>query len=300
MNWDDLKFVLAVAECGSVSAGARHLGMNHTTVLRRIAQIEDAMQLSIFEHQASGYKVTREGARVVASAARIRAELQALDRTLTAGSLELDGQIRLTTTDSLMMTVIGPALSEFQRGHPRIMIELLITNQVVDLARRQADVAIRPTRTVPQGMQASRVASLRFALYASRRYLQTDPGAPNLRSDWLVTEESLMLSPTQYWMRTHHPHAKEKVRADSFVALARLAEQGQGLAVLPCFLGDTAELVRIGAPLADIDTSLWVMTPADMAGAARIDAFCKHMTVAIQKQADLLEGRLTVSQKTME
>ncbi len=292
MNWDDLKYVLAVAESGSANGAARRLGVNHATVLRRIAQIEAALGTVVFDREAAGYRVTRVGQVVVEGADRVRQDVKSLQSSLAGPSAGMVGQVRVTTTDSLMVSVVGSALQTFQQAYPRISIDLMMTNHLVDLSQRQADVAIRPTRSIADGVRAERVAGLAFALYASPGYLKRDPDAPTRSSRWLVVDPSQMGSPTRYWMQTHFPEADERVRAGSFLALGALAAQGQGITILPCCLGETTPgLVRVGKPLSDIETSLWVMTTNELAGSPRIDAFCEHMLDALRQQARLLEGR---------
>lgn len=294
MNWDDLKFVLAAAEAGSVNGAARRLGVNHATALRRIAHLETTLDLRIFDRTTNGYVVTRDGNYVVSAAQKIRDEVHALERQLAGKSDLMEGSIRVTTTDSLMVSVVGPALRSFQDRHPSITLELVMTNALVDLDRSQVDVAIRPTRTPPEGLRSQRPSGLGFGLYASADFLRRHPNAPDARSPWLVMDSSQLTSPTQYWMRTHYPGAIERVRAGSFVTLTELAEQGQGLAILPCCLGGrSSTLVRIGELLADIETGIWVMVPAHLAGAERIEAFCEHMMRSLGAQTGLLEGRET-------
>ncbi|MGB7302286.1 MAG: LysR family transcriptional regulator [Burkholderiaceae bacterium] len=291
LNWDDLKFVLAVAEAGSVNSAARRLGVNHATVLRRIAQLEASLGHHFFDRDAAGYRPSRQGEKAVASAIRIRKELQSLNQVLNGLSTELDGKIRVTTTDSLLTSVVGAALRSFHERFPQIQIELVITNQLLRLNERAADVAIRPTREAPEGMHAQRICKLGFAIYASKKFMASAPDSPTPNTRWLALNPGQNKSPSEYWMQTHYPNALITITADSFASLGKLAEQDQGLAVLPCCLGETSDtLVRVGDPLADIETALWVMTPTELAGTARVQAFCEHMAEALSLEQAVISG----------
>ncbi len=290
LNWDDLKYVVSVADAGSVSGAARRLGVNHATVLRRIASIESAVDHRLFDREATGYSPTPWGEYVVSCAQRVRQELQALEQQLAPNDNELEGHVRLTTTDSLLITVVGPALRSFQREHPRISVELIVSNQILSLDERHADIAIRPTRNVPDKVSAHRVCELGFSIYASKALLAEIPGAPNRESRWLAINESEP-SPTHYWMKTHWPDAQIVLRTDSFATLTQLVEQGHGLAVLPCCLGDhSSQLQRIGDLLPELETTLWVIAPSDLDGVARVNRLCQHLLNEMISQQHLISG----------
>ncbi|HEX6959248.1 MAG TPA: LysR family transcriptional regulator [Ferrovibrio sp.] len=143
--WDDLRIVLAVATAGSLAGGARRLGVNHTTVLRRIAAAEERLGLRLFERQPGGYMLTAGGEEWVKAARGIDETVTALERRLAGQDLRLSGSIRLTTTDTLMASVLPKILAEFRAAHPGIQIEAAVSNAMFSLTRREADVAIRPT-----------------------------------------------------------------------------------------------------------------------------------------------------------
>jgi len=224
INWDDLKYVVSVADAGSVNAAARRLGVNHATVLRRIASIEKAVGHRLFDREATGYSATPYGEYVIHCAQRVRQEVQLLEQRLAPNEHELEGHIRLTTTDSLLVTVVGPALRSFQEQHPKISVALIASNQILSLDERHADVAIRPTRSVPDKISARRVCNLGFAIYGTPEVLKQNQGVLNPDSRWLSINETEP-SPTHYWLQTHWPDAQVVLRADSFASLTQLAEQ---------------------------------------------------------------------------
>ncbi|MDH3660663.1 MAG: LysR family transcriptional regulator [Alphaproteobacteria bacterium] len=292
VNWDDLRFVLAVADQGSVASAARLLGVNHTTVLRRTHAFEEANKIRLFERLPTGYVLTAEGEQLVVAARSIDDTVAALERRIAGRDLKLEGVIRVTTTDTFMNSVLPRHLADFRRQHPRITIELALTNSRLNLTKRDADVAIRPARELPTPLVGKRVADVGFAIYAAKTYLRTHPADPLAAGHaWLAGDELLANSPVASWMRRHVPDVEIAFRADSFVALHHAAAAGLGLAALPCCLGDAEpELSRLDAPTDDLETGLWVLTHLDLSKAARIRAFMEHMETALNKERRRLKG----------
>lgn len=291
IGWDDLRYVLAVAERGSVAAAARALGVNHTTVLRRVHAFEQAHQLRLFDRLPTGYALTAEGEQLVVAARSIDDTVAALERRIAGQDLKLEGMIRVTTTDSLMATVVPPHLASFQSRHPQIAIELAMTNARLNLTKRDADVAIRPALERPEGLVGLRVADFGFAIYGAAACF--DAGAEeDLRNlTWLAGDELLAKSPATLWMRKHVPDARIVLRADSFVALYHAALAGLGLAALPCCLGDASpHLRRIHGPEPELMTGLWLLTHRDLQNAARIRACIDHLAERLRAEAGLLSG----------
>lgn len=293
VNWDDLRFVLAVADQGSVASAARRLGVNHTTVLRRVHAFETLQQIRLFERLPTGYVLTAEGEQLVAAARSIDDTVAALERRIAGRDLKLEGVIRVTTTDSFMTTVLPRHLAGFRALHPRIAIELALTNSRLNLTKRDADVAIRPARELPSPLIGKRAADVGFAVYGAAAYLETRPADPFAPGHvWLGGDEMLANSPVTAWMHRHVPDARVAFRADSFVALRHAARAGLGLAVLPCCLADgDPVLQRLGAPADDLTIGLWVLTHRDLSHAARIRAFVDHMVKALAEDRATLSGK---------
>ena len=292
VNWDDLRFVLAVADHGSVASAARRLGVNHTTVLRRMHAFEESKRIRLFERLPTGYVLTAEGEQLVVAARSIDDTVAALERRIAGQDLKLEGVIRVTTTDSFMTSVLPRHLASFRRRHPRITIELALTNSRLNLTKRDADVAIRPARELPSPLIGTRVSDVAFAVYAARSYLDDHPVDIFAKDHaWLGGDELLANSPVSGWMQRHVPEARIVFRADSFVALRHATEAGLGMAVLPCCLADAySSLERLDGPVDDLRTGLWVLTHLDLSRAARIRAFTEHMEKALADDRPCLEG----------
>lgn len=278
IGWDELRFVLAVADHGSLAAAARKLGVNHTTVLRRIQAFEETHRLRLFDRLPTGYALTTEGAELIVAARAIDDTVATLERRIAGQDLKLEGTIRVTTTDSLMSTIVAPQLASFRARHPRIAIEMAMTNAHLNLTRRDADVAIRPTRKPPEALVGVRVSDFGFAVYGAASYLAARP-ATDLRDHvWLAGDDMLTNAPTTHWMRTRIPEATIAFRADSYIALFHAARVGLGLAALPCCLAETSPVLRrVYGPDPELMTGLWLLTHRDLRAAARIRAFIDHL-----------------------
>jgi DNA-binding transcriptional LysR family regulator len=291
IDWDDLRYVLAVAQAGSLAGAARALGVNHTTVLRRVGAFEEALGLRLFERLPTGYALTAGGEELVAAARSIDGTVTALERKLAGRDLRLVGTLRLTTTDTLMASVLPPMLAAFRAEHPGIELEVSVSNQMANLTKRDADVAIRPATEPPETLVGRRVAGVAFAVYAAPALLPKADG-DLAGALWVGPDDSLAGTSVARWLRASLPSARVAVRCDSFVAMREAAAAGLGVVALPCYLGDgSPHLRRALPPLAGLATELWVLTHEDLRRTARVRAFTEHAAAALAARRDLFEGR---------
>jgi len=291
MEWDDLRFVLAVAEAGSLAGAARRLGVNHTTVLRRIGAFEKRLGVRLFERLPTGYVPTAGGEELIAAARAVDETVTRLERKLAGKDLRLSGVVRVTTTDTLMDAILPDMLRAFRDSYPGIQVEVAISNLMFNLTKREADVAIRPASKPPETLVGRRVAKIAFAIYASPRYLADNPRQDLPGHRWVVPDDSLAGTAAGKWMRSQFAGSEIALRADSLLALRQAAQAGLGLAPLPCYLGDAApDLVRVDGPIAEMETSLWILTHADLRHTARIRAFTEFAANALAQRRPLFEG----------
>lgn len=293
MNWDDFRLFLAVADAGSLSGAAGALGVNHSTVFRRINALEDALGVRLFERHRDGYVLTAAGDEMHAGAERLRREVDDMDRRVTGRDLQLSGTVAVTTTDTLAYRYLGPHFTRFHAAYPDIGIDVVLDTQYLNLSKRQADVAIRPTLAPPEQLVGRRIADIAFSIYAAPDYLALHGAVDDLgRHVWLGFDDSLIHVEAAKWMRAEIGDAQVVLRANNLFALHGAAVGGLGLAVLPCFLGDVeAGLKRIPGLPDDVRSELWLLTHADLRRTARIRAFLDFMAASIGDDKDVLEGR---------
>lgn len=282
INWDNLRYVLMVANRGSIAAAARELGVNRTTVLRRINTFQENFNCRIFDRGKSGYALTAEAEKMIDAAREVETTLFNMQRQIAGHELRLEGELRVTTTDTFMLGLLGPHLASFQRNHPHIVVEMLMTNSILDLNRRDADVAIRPTRMPDASLVGRRLCDVEFAIYGIPQLLRDIEPWQIYQSRWIGFIDTLMQAPIGAWLNAAVDTSHICLRCDSFIALRAAAENGIGVTLLPRLLGDSSlRLERVPVDLDDLTVGLWALTHPDLARSARVHAFIEHLGHAL-------------------
>jgi len=282
INWDNLRYVLMVANKGSVAAAARELDVNRTTVLRRIDKFQENLNCRIFDRGKAGYALTPEAEKMINAAREVENTLFNMQRQIAGHELKLEGELRVTTTDTFMLSVLGPHLASFRQKHPYIVVDLLVTNSILDLHRRDADVAIRPTRQPENGLVGRRLCDVEFGIYATPKLLSSVDQKQVFSERWIGFADSLLATPIGSWFAASIDNRQICMRCDSFVSVKVGAEAGIGIALLPCLLGDKSPLLeRAKVPVDDLTTGLWILTHPDLVRSARVNAFVEHFTEAL-------------------
>lgn len=281
-NWDDIRYVLAVAESGSVSAAARALGVNHATVLRRIAAFETAQGAPVFDRTGQGYVVPPDRLRVIEAAREAAQAVDTVMRHMQGAGTGAQG-VRLTSTDSLCVSVLPGVAAELAAGDPPLEVELLAANSHLDLARLAADVAVRPALSLPPDLVGEQAGVMAFAVYHAAGGLT--------RPDWLGLRGTLARSVAARWMADVAGDAPVGGGADSFLVLRELAAAGLGRTVLPCVLGDgDPRLSRDPAHVIEAAAPVWVASHVDLAQTRRLRLIRARILQAVTARADLLAG----------
>ncbi len=262
-DWDDVRVMRAVAEAGSLSGAARALGVNHATVLRRVSAFEQATGVTIFDRTARGYLVAPRRGGVLAAMRAMEEAALGVARALDAARAPLAGTVRVTSTDTLCLALLAPIVARLMTEAEGLTIELNAQNQPADLARLDADIAVRPAVTLPPELVGDRAGSLGFSVYA----------APGGEAGWLGFGGTLHRSAPASWLNANVSEAEIAGRADSFPVLREMAVAGQGRAILPQVLGDPdGRLVRLDDILPPMQVDIWVASHADLADVPRIRA----------------------------
>lgn len=207
------------------------------------------------------------------------------ERRLIGQDLKLSGSLRITTTDTLFAGWLCPLFAAFRQQYPDITLEVVISNQLQSLSRREADIAIRPTRCPPDTLVGRRLADIRLAVYGQKKRWQTAslPLGFDAMSEesWIGPDTHMGDAALEKWMMDKHTG----YRLDSMLGMQLAVRQGTGIAVLPCYLGDTDEqLIRLSTPIEELTTELWFLTHPDLRYAARVKAFMNAVTEGIRGQ----------------
>lgn len=280
-NWDNLRFVLMVADQGSVSAAARLLGVNHATVLRRVAAFERDHGGAVFEKTASGYRVLPDRATVIDAAREVENAILSVERLMHGTRAPLRGQVRVSSTDSLCQIVLPPLVAQLQTVSSELQIDLMSSNSHLDFSRLQADISVRPAARLPEDMTGETSANLAFRPYA----------AMDAREGWLGLSGPLARSLPAAWMAANVAPENVVASADSFLVLRQMALAGMGLAVLPVFLGDGVPgLVWRRDAMPATSVPIWVATHAELRDVPRIRIVREQILAYLAERSGFLGG----------
>ncbi len=274
LDWDDLRAFLAVSESGSVSGAAKFLNVNHSTVLRRLASLEKRLGARLFDRLPRGYELTAQGEELRNRLHGVSEQIDSAQRSLSGRDLGVAGAIRITTTDTLMHGLLMPYLAEFRASNPAIQMEIVINNTFLNLTRREADIAVRPSNTVPENLVGRRVGCLRTAIYGSKKYLKENGGKKEWAAHvWVAPDEALSHLAQAKWMRDNIPADRIVVRIDSLLEMVAAVRDGMGVGLLLCILADhEPDIVPLAEPIDELETDLWILTHPALKGVARVKA----------------------------
>jgi DNA-binding transcriptional LysR family regulator len=291
-DWDNIRHFLAVLRLGSVSQAAQRLGVNQTTVSRRITALEDHLGKKLFERLGNGWVITPVGERLAASAERMAEEANTIERQVMADSQELSGRLRITVADVCTQQLLMPALRLFARQYPEIDLEIIATRDLLDLAAREADIALRSTDEPPPNLVGRRITQLAYAVYGSEEVLervQADPDGGDVACITWVGDGSTRPP----WIEKSFPQTRRVYRTSELGVMLRMTRLGMGMSQLPCALGDCdPALRRIPARYVEPGWGLWVLSHVDLRTTARVRIFKDFLVSELEKQKALLEGRL--------
>ncbi len=281
-DWDDLRFFHAVAESGSLSAASRLLGVNHSTVFRRINQLEERLQARLFDRLDSRYQLTDMGRQLQQRVRQVADIMDDVERQVAGRDTLMEGVIRLTCPDTFLDWIVPELLAEFSRLYPKITIELRADQEHLDLARREADVALRATNSPPDYLIGKRLGQMGWRFYGASQWLGLAETLPAAEAAPLIAPEGKLLQvPPCHWLDQQLPRFQVTARAGSLRAAAALARQGLGLALLP--VESSAGLVEIAQPGKNFDTGIWVLYHPDMRQNVRLNCFVQFICEAFER-----------------
>ena len=291
LDWDHVRHFLEVVRSGSVSQAALRLGVNQTTVSRRVSALEALLGKQLFERSAGGWVVTPLGERLVAPAEQMAEEVNAIARQVVADSQELSGQLRITLAEICTRQLAMPAIKAFAQEYPNVDIEIVATTKELDLAARDADVALRSTDEPPPNLVGKRIAQLAYAIYGTEEYLncvQADPNDEDLPCiTWIGDGRT-----RPPWIEKSFPKSRRIYRTSSLEVMFQMAQEGLGIAQMPCALCDPDPgLRRLPARFVEAGWGLWVLSHVDLRTTARVRIFRDYLVAALEKQIARIEGR---------
>ena len=294
LEWSDLTVILAICRAGTLSGAARTLGQNHSTVFRRINAIEGKTGVRFFERLPDGYAMTDAGQTAMRYAERIESEVHALGREVLGQDMRLQGKIGVTAPEGMTSQFLPALLADFCRLHPEVTIELAGGQSAFDLARREADVAIRATRKPPDAALGRKICDFRFAIYSSPEYIKKNKNKPLHEQQWAMLAGVVDWLVPHIWKKKEQGERQIVFSCSNTLAVLNAAAAGFGFTAMPCYVGDADKrLVRVGKPIEALTLELWVLTHPDLRHTARVKALMAFLVDALKTDADLFEGKRT-------
>ncbi|CAD5254730.1 LysR family transcriptional regulator [Bosea sp. 62] len=289
--WDDFRLIKAIAEARSLPAAAELIGLNHSTVFRRLGQIEESLGTRLFERHRSGYVPTPAGEEMAVLAERLETDIAGFTRRLAGREILPAGELRVTTNDSLLVELLTPLFAAFMRQCPDIKLDVLLGNQALNLSKRDADVAIRATDNPPENLIGRRVAQIGWALYG--RAIDFPEGAPAelTQQRWISLGDQFSNFKVVLYRQKHIPADQTVYKLNTVLGLAEAVEAGIGIGFLPCFIADKRPaLVRLAPPQTGYAADLWLLTHPDLRHSPRVRLFLDFMAAELAKLRPLMEG----------
>ena len=298
-DWDDLKHLLAVARHGSTLAAGRALGLDQSTVQRRLTQLEKRFGLPLVQRQPSGYRLTEFGQALLPHAERVEEAVALFRQQLAVATAEVLGVIRVTCPEPIVYRITQSTLLErFSARHPALQVHFVMSDKYVDLASGEADVALRSGDTGDGNdgdLVGRKIADSIWAVYASATYIERH-GRPerieDLSSHALVGfDETMARHRIAGWLRRVAPNTPLTARCNSVLGLVYSAKAGVGVAPLPIALGDAEpDLVQVIAPVPEL-TRIWrLLTTAELRPTPRVAAFFDFIVGEIDTLRPILTG----------
>jgi DNA-binding transcriptional LysR family regulator len=295
MDANDLSLVLALSRERTLAATAERLGVDLSTVFRRLNALESRLQVRLFDRHARGYQLTSAGERAAGAAERVETELLALDRDISGRDQQLSGVVRVTASETFSYAVLPPLFARFQQLHPLIRVALSIDNRVMDLSRREADVALRVRRPVDPDLFGRKLTDVAWAFFGPREGslpLRRTQRGFNFDKHTVIGWDEPARIVANEWISANVPPDRINYRSNSLVNQLMTVRAGLGIALLPCYLGDRDDGVRrISGVLADLSSELWIVTHVDLKNTARIRAFLEFVGDAVAAARRNFEGQ---------
>lgn len=287
-DWDDVRIFLEIIRSGSLSKAAEQLAINQSTVSRRIGALEQRLGVPLFERmRGASWVLTAAGEDMQRSAEQMNDSANAIARDVLRNNTELRGSVTITCTDAGAQVMTLPVFVKCARRFPQLELSLLVSNDTLDLAAREADIAVRIAESAPPDVVAKRICRVGLALYGTRQWV--DAVAAGRRD--IPTVGWAGSHPYDDWVAKYFPESPITYRSNSGSAELRMARLGLGVALLGCVLGDTApDLYRLpGYPLIEA-YDLWVLSHVDLRTTARVRMVRDFIVEMTEQYRDLISG----------
>jgi DNA-binding transcriptional LysR family regulator len=297
VEWGDLRFFLAAVRAGSLGAAARELGVEHTTVSRRLAALEETLGSKLFVRTPDGLTLTAAGREVVPLAENVERTTQAIARATSAHDGRIEGTVRVTTSEAFSGFLVKH-FAELRARHPALVIEVLTGNQALDVARGEADIALRIMKTTQRDLIVKKVMDAGWSLYAADGYLAARGRPTRLDTpealaghDVVGFDDAMSGVPGAEWLEAHAAGANVVMRGNSLVSVVNAVIAGFGISVVPCFLAEPEPTLQRLCPEVLGSRPVTLVVHPDMAKVARVRAVIDFIVEVAERERPRISGR---------
>jgi DNA-binding transcriptional LysR family regulator len=275
----DLDVVLAMVRAGTLAGAAERLGVDASTVFRSLRRIERGLGAALFERSRSGYQALELAQLLAEKAEQVGAALESARSAAQLSPEQVSGTVRITTTDTVLHGLVAPALKPLRAEHPLLEFELHAGNELANLTRRDADIAVRATRRPPPHLLGRHLGPVRVALFAAKnssikRYADVERG----NAAWIAPDDALPEHPSVVWRRRRFPKVVPRYRVNSILTVMELVTLGLGVGVFPMFLArGRTDLRQLTDVIEACQTDLWLLTHAESRHLRRVATVYTHL-----------------------
>ena len=299
LDWEDLKYFLAMAEHGSLSAAARKLNVSQPTLSRRLTALEESIGSELFSRTRTGLEMTVLGEQMRHHARHMQDDVHAMERLVTGHDSSLTGSVMISCIEALGAIWLVQRLKNFSEQFPGITVDVKVDNAASDLLRREADIALRMFRPVQNDLVAKRTVTMNYGYYASRKYLEengTPENISELKDHRFILPHDEILAHTKTDPRKIYALSKAaSFRSNSMMALATAVREGFGIGAYSCMMAaEEPDLVRVFDDLVVFSSDIWLVSHAELRRSARIRAMYDYLGDMLSAHSDHFAGKMTI------
>ena len=279
----DLETVLALVRSGTLADAGERLGVDASTVFRALQRIERGLGQALFERSRSGYQALELAQALAEHAEQLEISLESARSAAQLQPDQVSGTLRITSTDTVLHALVAPALKDLRAVHPQLAYELHTGNELANLTRRDADIAVRATKRPPQHLVGKHVGPIRVALFGAKkcsikRYSDVKAG----KALWVAPDDALPEHPSVLWRKRHFPKVLPHYKVNSILTVMELVALGLGVGVLPLFLAQSQpNLIQLTEVIDECQTELWILTHPESRHLRRVSTAYGHLARAL-------------------
>jgi DNA-binding transcriptional LysR family regulator len=297
LDWDDLRYVLAISRARSVSDAVKMLSISHSTIMRRIDALEEKLQVRLFERLRTGYVLTEAGAALCEIAQQFEPMVTEVERQIVGRDTRPEGDLKISTASVLAQYLLPNALAHFRMAHREIQLEIKTSHERIDFSGRQADIALRMSAEVPDYLVGRKLGNIRFRIYGwhSAPYMENYRETPlplktlTEKLPWITFERDQQSRIYDRWLHANVLQSSIVMRADHFPNTLALLRTGLGITLLPEFVAnDIQGIVALSDPIEELQSPLWLLTHPDLRNTARVRAFMKFVGDELKESLNML------------